>query len=124
VEGLKGTLPFEAGFTITEEHGILGQTLPDLLGLGSAQPQLAVFQQKPGSRNSKVNFPYKCCFSKAETTAAELHFWSTDVFCCISKAVLYVITSGPAGWIVAWTPEAFGSTYPSESGLSYGKAAI
>lgn len=41
-------VPFEAGLAVAEEHGVLGQTLPDLLGLGGAQPQLAVFQQEPG----------------------------------------------------------------------------
>lgn len=29
-------VPFEAGLTVTEKHSVLGQTLPDLLGLGGA----------------------------------------------------------------------------------------
>ena len=65
--GLKGTLPFEAGFTVTEEHGVLSQTFPDLLGLGSTQPQLAVFQKKPGSRSNK-----KSEFNILELTKAAL----------------------------------------------------
>lgn len=41
-------VPFKAGLAVAQKHGVLGQALPDLLGLGGAQPQLAVFQQEPG----------------------------------------------------------------------------
>lgn len=40
---LNKAVPFEAGFTVTQEHGVLSQTLPDLLSLRSTQPQLPIF---------------------------------------------------------------------------------
>lgn len=40
-------VPLKAGLAVAQEDGVLCQTLPDLLGLRSTEPQLAVLQQKP-----------------------------------------------------------------------------
>ena len=43
-----GSVPFEAGLSITYEDSVFGQALPDLFGLRSTEPQLAILQQEPG----------------------------------------------------------------------------
>lgn len=45
-------IPFEAGLTVTEEDCSLSQTIPNLFGLRSTEPQLAIFKKEPGKNRN------------------------------------------------------------------------
>lgn len=67
-----GSVPFEAGLSITQEDSVFGQALPDLFGLRSTEPQLAVLQQEPGDNTDT------CINHEDQTTVAQftVHFHS------------------------------------------------